>query len=137
MRWTNAGHPPPILLHADGTTEVLETVPEMLVGVTPKTRRSDHTHVLPPGSTLLLYTDGLIEHPGRDLDDGIADLRRALTAFGDSTLEELLDHLVTELVGRSPDDDCALLAVRAHPEDRPRPPEAGPGSTHRVADLTP
>jgi PAS domain S-box-containing protein len=137
LRWTNAGHPPPILLHADGTTEVLEMVPEMLVGVMPGTRRSDHTHVLPPGSTLLLYTDGLIEHPGRDLDDGIADLRRALTASGGRTLEELLDHLVAELVGDSPDDDCALLAVRAHPEDRPRPPEAGPGSAPVVVDLTP
>jgi hypothetical protein len=118
LRWTNAGHPPPILLHADGTTDVLETVPEMLVGVMPGTERSDHTHVLPPGSTLLLYTDGLIEHPGRDLDDGITDLRRALTASGDRTLEELLDHLVAELVGDSPDDDCAILAVRAHPPER-------------------
>ena len=49
LRWTNAGHPPPILLHADGTTDVLATVPEMLVGVMPGIERSDHTHVLPRG----------------------------------------------------------------------------------------
>jgi PAS domain S-box-containing protein len=126
LRWTNAGHPPPILLHADGTTEVLATRPELLIGVHPHPPRTDHTQVMPPGSTLLLYTDGLIEHRGHDLDAGIADLRRALTVHAALTLDELLDRLLTELVGDSPDDDCALLAVRAHSEDRPRPPEAGP-----------
>ena len=131
LRWTNAGHPPPILLYPDGTTEVLETTPELLIGVYPDARRSDHTHVLHPGTTLLLYTDGLIEHRGRDLDEGITDLRRALTACADRTLEGVLDHVLAELVGDSPQDDCALLAVRAHPEDQPRPPEAGPNSAAR------
>ncbi len=136
LRWTNAGHPPPILLHRDGTTEVLETTPELLIGVRPDARRSDHTRVLDPGSTLLLYTDGLIEHRGRDLDEGITGLRRALTACADRTLEDLLDHLLAELVGDSPQDDCALLAVRAHPEDEPRPPEAGPNHTTPTLDET-
>ena len=126
LRWTNAGHPPPILLLADGTTEVLETDPQLLVGLLPGTARSDHEHVLPPGSTLLLHTDGLIEHRGRSLAEGTADLRRVLSACSGGTLEELLDHVVDELVGDSPGDDCAVLAVRAHREDRPRPPEAGP-----------
>ena len=129
LRWTNAGHPPPILLHPDGRTEVLETRPELLIGVRPDARRSDHTHVLAPGTTLLLYTDGLIEHRGSDLDQGITDLRRTLTGCLDCTLEELLDHVLAELVGNSPQDDCALIAVRAHPEDHPRPLEAGPVHT--------
>ncbi|GAB7191704.1 hypothetical protein NUM3379_24120 [Kineococcus sp. NUM-3379] len=124
LRWTNAGHPPPILLHADGTTELLESDPELLVGLVPDAPRSDHRYVLPPDSTLLMYTDGLIEHRGRSISDGIADLRRVLSACFGRTLQELLDHLVAELVGRSPDDDCAVLAVRAHREDRPRPREA-------------
>ncbi|MBB2903188.1 PAS domain S-box-containing protein [Kineococcus radiotolerans] len=126
LRWTNAGHPPPILLHPDGHTQLLESTPELLVGLLPDTSRSDQVTALPPGSTVLLYTDGLIEHRGRSLTDGITDLRRVLSTHAGKTLQELLDHLVTELIGQAPDDDCAILAVRAHPEDRPRPPEAGP-----------
>ena len=97
----------------------------MLVGLLPEARRSDHVHVLPPGCTLL-YTDGLIEHRGRSLDDGIADLRRVLSDCADCTVQDLLEHVVKELVGDAPDDDTAILAIRAHPEDRPRPAEAGP-----------
>ncbi len=111
LRWTNAGHPPPILLHLDGSTEVLATAPEVLVGLRPHTTRSDHTHDIPPGATLLLFTDGLIEHRGRNLDDGIADLCRVLSGHADLALEALLDRVVTELVGEAPDDDCAILAV--------------------------
>lgn len=136
LRWTNAGHPPPILLRPDGSTQVLETTPELMIGVRPDARRNDHTQVLAPGATLLLYTDGLIERRGRDLDEGIVDLRRTLTECVDCTLEELLDHLLAELVGSSPQDDCALLAVRAHPEDRPRPAEAGPGHTAPRSEAT-
>jgi len=126
LRWTNAGHPPPVLLLADGSTQVLESEPEMLVGWVAGSARSDHTAVLPVGSTLLLYTDGLIEHRGRSLEDGIKDLRRVLSGCSRCTVEELLDQVVVELVGKSPDDDCAILAVRAHAEDRARPVEAGP-----------
>ncbi|NIZ90388.1 SpoIIE family protein phosphatase [Kineococcus rubinsiae] len=126
LRWTNAGHPPPVLLHVDGSTEVLESEPELLMGLLPATTRTDHVHVLPPGSTLLLYTDGLVEHRGRSISDGISDLRRVLSTYSGQNLQELLDHLVHELVGDSPDDDCAILAVRAHREDRDRPAEAGP-----------
>jgi hypothetical protein len=57
---------------------------------------------------------------------GHALLRRALTPHAALTLDGLLDRLLAELVEDFPDDDCALLAVRAHSEDRPRPPEAGP-----------
>ncbi|MFC3690359.1 SpoIIE family protein phosphatase [Aquipuribacter hungaricus] len=126
VRWTNAGHLPPIILHADGSTEVLTTVPELLVGLQPGAARSDHDHVLLPGSTFLLFTDGVVEHRGRSIDDGLTDLRGVLSRHATASLQDLLDQVVAELVGSSPDDDCAVLAVRAHPEDRPRPTEAGP-----------
>jgi PAS domain S-box-containing protein len=116
LRWTNAGHPPPVVLRADGTTDVLESDPELLLGLVPGTTRTDHVHLLSTGSTVILYTDGLIEHRGRSLGDGIEDLRRVLSNCGDCTLEELLDRLVVQLVGENPDDDCAILAVRAHAE---------------------
>jgi PAS domain S-box-containing protein len=126
LRWTNAGHPPPILLEADGTTTVLERNAETLLGVAPDTARNDHTHHAPPGSTLLLYTDGLIEARGHDIDDGQHRLADVLRRHRHLDPDDLLDAVLSDMVGDQPDDDVAVLAVRFHPEDRPRPSEAGP-----------
>ena len=71
LRWSNAGHPPPLLVLPDGTVEVLERPADLLLGVDPTRPRADHEHELPPGSTVLLYTDGLIERRGVPLDDGV------------------------------------------------------------------
>lgn len=117
LRWTNAGHPPPVLLLADGSTRLLETRPELLVGVDPDRARTDHRHVLPSGSTLLLYSDGLIERRRRgrdddgDLDAGTAALRRTLADRHDAPLDELLDAVLAELQDDR-DDDIVVLAVR-------------------------
>ncbi|MHA3703440.1 PP2C family protein-serine/threonine phosphatase [Jatrophihabitans sp. YIM 134969] len=127
LRWTNAGHPPPVLVGPDGDTTVLHgAVSEPLLGIRPDLRRSDHTHPAPPGSTLLLYTDGLIETRGEDLDHGLDLLRASLTRHHRLPTEDLLDAVLADTVGEHPDDDVAVLAVRFHPEDRPRPAEAGP-----------
>lgn len=71
LSWTNAGHPPPVLLLADGSTQVLRNPAELLVGVLSATERSEHRAYVPAGATLLLVTDGLIEHRDRDLDVGL------------------------------------------------------------------
>ena len=126
LRWTNAGHPPPILLAPDGSTRVLETKPDLVLGVDPDARRTEHRLELPDDHTLLLFTDGLVERRDSDLDEGIARLRAALTDLGTTPLEELADVLLGRLVPEHGADDVALLAVRTYPEDRPRPPEAGP-----------
>ncbi len=126
LRWSNAGHLPPLLLHADGSTEYLATRPDLMLGIDPEARRTDHVHDLPDGSTLLLVTDGLVERRGSDLDEGLAALRAALADLGGRPLDELCDRLLDRLLPEEGTDDVALVAVRAHPEDRPRPPEAGP-----------
>ena len=126
LRWTNAGHPPPVLLHADGRVEALATPPDLLVGVRPDCLRSDHVLPLPPGSTLLLYSDGLIEQRATDrsIDAGISLILERLAGHADLPLEELLDRLLDDLQdGR--EDDIVVLAVRMHPEDGPRPAETG------------
>ncbi|MBB2902694.1 serine phosphatase RsbU (regulator of sigma subunit) [Kineococcus radiotolerans] len=112
LRWTNAGHPPPVLLHPDGRTELLDGASDLLVGLLPRVERHDHVADVPPGATLVLYTDGLIEHRGRSLAGGIARARTTLERHGGSTLDVLLDDLLGELVGTRGEDDCALLAVR-------------------------
>ncbi len=130
LRWTNAGHPPPIMLEPDGTTAVLHgAANDPMLGVLPDVRRSDHTHPASPGSTLLLYTDGLIETRAHDLDHGLELLRASLERHARLPTDEMLDAVLAETVGDHPPDDVAVLAVRFHPEDRPRPAEAGPSHT--------
>ena len=127
LRWSNAGHPPPLLLHPDGRVEELSGArTELMLGVDPSASRSESVVTVARGSTLLLYTDGLVE--GRDLalDDGIARLRVALTELADLCLADLCDGVIDRLRPEGLQDDVALVAVRLHPEEHPRPPEAGP-----------
>ncbi|RBY75361.1 histidine kinase [Blastococcus sp. TF02-09] len=127
MRWSNAGHPPPLVVHPDGTVAELTRRPsEMMLGIDPGTARTESVVTLDRGATVLLYTDGLIERRDRDLDAGLAALTEALTDLADLPLQELCDRLLERLVHGRPDDDVALVAARLHRQDRPRPAEAGP-----------
>ncbi|RZU31585.1 SpoIIE family protein phosphatase [Blastococcus saxobsidens] len=112
LRWSNAGHPPPLLLHADGSCELLADGPaDVLLGAHVEGRRTDHEVGMPPGSTLVLYTDGLVERRNRLLDDGIAALRRAAEELHGLPVEELCDRLVARL-GAEGEDDVVLLVAR-------------------------
>ncbi|MCE0445650.1 SpoIIE family protein phosphatase [Streptomyces tricolor] len=95
LHWTSAGHPPPLLLTADGTAQYLEAGQGLLLGTRlgARGRRPSAAHALPPGSTLLLYTDGLIESPGSDLDTGLGRLRRHALALAHEPLDILCDRL--------------------------------------------
>ena len=125
LRWSNAGHPPPLVLQPDGAVCVLEREPDLLLGVDPAVERADHEVELPPGATVLFYTDGLIERRGVPLDEGLAWLSGVVAGCAGVPLTELCDRLLAELAG-AVEDDVALLALRVHPDDRPRPAEAGP-----------
>ncbi|MER5714332.1 SpoIIE family protein phosphatase [Streptomyces sp. NPDC002132] len=113
LRWTSAGHPPPLLLTQDGQAQYLEAGQGLLLGVPPGTggSRPSAAQSLPPASTLLLYTDGLIEIPGSDLDTGLARLRRHALALAHEPLDTLCDQLPARMPPGST-DDVALLAVR-------------------------
>ncbi len=118
LRWSNAGHPPPLLLAPDGTAALLERQVNLLLGVTPDAPRRHHTVVLPPGSTVVLYTDGLVEHRDATLDAGLGRLLALGPAVAGRPVGELCDELLDRM---EPDltDDIALLAVRI-PDDRAR-----------------
>ncbi|MFI1505459.1 SpoIIE family protein phosphatase [Streptomyces sp. NPDC020597] len=81
-RAARAGHLPPLLRHPDGRTEVLDLPGGVVLGVDPRAHYPVTELLLEPGAILALYTDGLVEQPGHDIDDGIAALRRALTEAG-------------------------------------------------------
>ena len=129
LRWSNAGHPPPVVVRADGRVEVLAAPrADLLLGVGTGAPRQESVTTLEAGDTVLLHTDGLVERRGDDLDRGLDRLRAALAELAGRPLAEMCDALLDRLVDRVQTDDVALLAVRLHPHDRPRPPEAGPGS---------
>jgi PAS domain S-box-containing protein len=113
MRWTNAGHLPPLVIHPDGTLAALvDWRGELLLGVDATVRRGESVVTLDAGTTVLLYTDGLIERRDGDLDDGMARLRAAATELAGLPLDELCDELLDRLVHGRPEDDVALVAIR-------------------------
>jgi serine phosphatase RsbU (regulator of sigma subunit) len=127
LRWSNAGHPPPLVLHADGRTELLTGErTDLMLGVDAARPRSEWMVALERGSTVLLYTDGLVEDRDLLLDEGTELLRSALAELADLPLAELCDALLARLRPRGLRDDVALVALRLHPQDRPRPADAEP-----------
>ncbi|MER6388586.1 SpoIIE family protein phosphatase [Streptomyces sp. NPDC059382] len=109
-RITCAGHPPPALVTPDGVARLLDVPPGLPLGVGPTRFTTTHT-TLAPGSVIVLYTDGLIEARGTDIDDRLSELTHLLAEPAPS-LDALCDSLVTHLVPASADDDIALLAAR-------------------------
>jgi serine phosphatase RsbU (regulator of sigma subunit)/PAS domain-containing protein/anti-sigma regulatory factor (Ser/Thr protein kinase) len=128
LLWSNAGHLPPMLRSPDGTTRVLGTDAnaDLMLGVVAATSRTDSAVDVLPGSTLLLYTDGLIEHRGEDLDVGLSRLREALDRLGGLPVDEMCNALLGQLLREDADDDVALVAVRF----------AGPDVDLQVAERT-
>jgi serine phosphatase RsbU (regulator of sigma subunit)/DNA-binding response OmpR family regulator/anti-sigma regulatory factor (Ser/Thr protein kinase) len=110
--FASAGHPPPILLSPDGSTTVLEHTPGSPLGAAEASEFSDWEGELPAGSTVLLYTDGLIERRGEPIDAGLARLRESLREAPED-LEQLCSHLLSRALSTAGTlDDVALLAVR-------------------------
>ncbi|MEV5104610.1 SpoIIE family protein phosphatase [Streptomyces massasporeus] len=112
LSWTNAGHPPPLLISRDGLAEYLTDGHGLLLGTQTGTRRPDATAQLPPGSTLVLYTDGLIEAPRRSLDEGLNQLRQHAAALAHRPLASFTDQLLRRVRPAGNDDDVAVLALR-------------------------
>jgi PAS domain S-box-containing protein len=107
----NAGHPPTLLRSPSGAVRLVDGVTGLLVGVDASAQRKTLTLEVPPGSTLVLYTDGLIERPGRDMDEGIQELcGRLAAAPADADPRELCDAAVSGALDHR--DDVALIAVR-------------------------
>ncbi|SHN87060.1 Serine phosphatase RsbU, regulator of sigma subunit [Geodermatophilus obscurus] len=117
LRWSNAGHPPPLVLHTDGRVEALGAErSDLMLGVDPAARRTESVVTVRRGATLLLYTDGLVEGRDLPLDEGIGRLRAALADLGDQPLEQLCDALIERLRPEGLQDDIALVAIRLHPQ---------------------
>ncbi len=109
LRWSSAGHPPPLVLAPEGSVRVLGGAGGLVLGVDPDAHRPEGVEHLPLGSTLVLYTDGLVEGPQRGIEEGIALLAECAARYAHLPLEGLCDRLLEEAPGG---DDVALLTVR-------------------------
>ena len=113
--WSNAGHPPPIMVRPGHRPVVLEhDDPDLLLGVLAHIDRQESGASLEPGATLLLYTDGLIERRGESLDEGLSALTSAVDRLAGLPLPQMCDQLLVDLLPENNDDDVALVAVRLH-----------------------
>ena len=114
LAFCNAGHVPPILRMADGRVRQLQHGASWLIGVPSSLGpRSPATAWLPSGTTLVLYTDGLVERHRHHLDEGIDRLCRALSGpLADDAPDALCDRVLDAMADDGCVDDLALLAVR-------------------------
>ncbi|MEW1827190.1 SpoIIE family protein phosphatase [Streptomyces sp. NPDC088196] len=116
-----AGHPPPAVVHPDGTVHFPELSADPPLGAAEPPFETVELKV-PEGSLLVLYTDGLVESSKREMDEGMADLARLLSAAhrtesgAEADLEDLCDTLTAGLLPaeHSTADDAALLVARLH-----------------------
>ncbi|MET9962473.1 SpoIIE family protein phosphatase [Streptomyces sp. NPDC006326] len=118
-RIANAGHLPPLVRHPDGTVRALDEVLGAPLGVGGVPFRSVEVD-LPDGATVALYTDGLVEARGADIDAGVDALRDQLGAARGS-LEEAADRILANLLPDTATDDTVLVLARCHRSPRPGP----------------
>lgn len=109
--YANAGHPPAVVLRADGTAEQLPWADDapLGLGVAPRTSRTCAFH---HGDTVLAFTDGLIERRDEDIDAGQRRLLEHARALGTGGLRETLPRIVESVRDHTREDDVAALAVR-------------------------
>ncbi|MFJ9705055.1 PP2C family protein-serine/threonine phosphatase [Streptomyces sp. NPDC101234] len=114
VTYSSAGHPPPVLLHADGRVEFLDRATDPPLDARPDPLpRPQAVTAFDDGATLVLYTDGLIERRREDIDTGLHRLARSLALHGELDPETLADAVLRELLPpEGATDDTALVVVR-------------------------
>lgn len=111
--YSSAGHPPPIVVFADGTTKLLDAAGATPLGLSFDRSRPEHRETLPPRATVLLYTDGLVERRREPLDAGIARAVDLVQENRGSALDDLALQVMSRLApGGGYQDDVAVLLYR-------------------------
>ncbi|KIZ16693.1 PP2C family protein-serine/threonine phosphatase [Streptomyces natalensis] len=114
VTYSSAGHPPPALLHSDGTVEFLDRATDPPLGARPEhVPRPEARTPFTEGTVLVVYTDGLIERRREDIDVGLGRLSDSLTRHRGADAETLADALLAELLPPGgATDDTALVVIR-------------------------
>ncbi len=111
LTWSNAGHPPPIMVDDRGRARSLGSH-DILLGVVADAEREEESTRFSPSHTLLMFTDGLVERRDEDFDTGVERLARAAEAANHLPLERMLDEVLAVMLPDVPEDDVVLLALR-------------------------
>lgn len=111
MRYSRAGHLPAILCRPDGSVQLLSEGSDTPVGIFPNGTRTEASVALGQDDLLVMFTDGLIEEPGRDLYDSLDELT-AQVASHQGSLEDLANQLISNQPSRGTGDDASILLVR-------------------------
>lgn len=114
LRWSSAGHLPPLIVTPDHQARHLPDDIGLPLGVDPDLPRPDHEHRLRTGDSLLLHTDGLVEERDRPIDDGMRQAAATGAEHATDPLPDLCDALLARRRGTF-HDDVALLAARLTP----------------------
>ncbi|MFD0505251.1 PP2C family protein-serine/threonine phosphatase [Streptomyces chiangmaiensis] len=125
LRWSSAGHCPPMLITPDGQARYLSVDSDLPLGVDITVPRRDHTHPVPAGSTVVLFTDGLIECPRQPIDVGLERLLALAAEHAERPLRAFVQALTEGHPSGDGRDDLAVLALR--------PPQASPAPNSATA----
>ncbi|MFJ5890282.1 GAF domain-containing SpoIIE family protein phosphatase [Streptomyces californicus] len=131
LTWTNAGHPPPLITTPGTPGRRLHEHGMLVFPGLAGPERTENRITLPPGSALLLYTDGLVERTGGTMTEAIDLTAQLLTDHNNQPLPELLDAIMDQVPAPDPGDDIALLAVRIPATTSPRTIQASTTSTEQ------
>jgi signal transduction histidine kinase/CheY-like chemotaxis protein/anti-sigma regulatory factor (Ser/Thr protein kinase) len=112
LTYSSAGHPPPVVVDPEGNRTLLDQATSVPLAVRTEGQRPEHTMTLGPGSTLLIYTDGLVERPGAPIDTGIDAAADILVAGRRMPEEALADRVLGAIGPRTGADDVAVLLYR-------------------------
>ena len=115
LTYSSAAHPPGIVVHPDGRIVLLEGGRSLPLAIRQDAGRTEATYVLPPRSTLLLYTDGLVERRGRPLTDGIAAAGTTIHDASGASLEDLAAQIMTGLAPAGGYEDDVAIVLYHHP----------------------
>jgi serine phosphatase RsbU (regulator of sigma subunit) len=111
VTFATAGHPPPVLRLADGKVRVLDTANGSMIGIASRPGSAE-TVPFPPGSQLVMFTDGLVERRDRPFFVGVEQVARHLEEVGVLSTNELVDSMLEALLGDVPaQDDVVILVV--------------------------
>jgi hypothetical protein len=124
LRYSNAGHLPPILKRADGTVVTISGGGSAVLGAPITIEHTEGEQTVESGDLLVLFTDGLVEVPGGSLDDGLARLGETVARQPVADADAMCEEVLAGVARDSLRDDVALLAVRLTesaevPADRP------------------
>ena len=112
LRYSNAGHLPPIVRRADGSIEAIVDGSSAVLGAPMTIEHTQGEHHVATGDVVVMFTDGLVEVPGGSLDDGLARLGDTIARPGGDDAEAMCEQVLEGMTPGTLRDDIALLAVR-------------------------